>query len=136
MKETNQQWSPTTSVATATRWAESLRESKVHVVAAVLDLVGEETMKRIASDARVVYERGEARSLGGAFMRVLKTIVVATSQTTTESLHDVAKRVGGERDLQRARVSRRRRRMMMMSSNEQDARTRANELGHERLARV
>lgn len=99
----------------AARWADRLREKKVHVVAAVLELVGEEGMERIASDARALHERGEARSLGGAFMRVLKTIDVATSQASAESLHDVAKRVGGERDLQRARVRRRRSRTMMSS---------------------
>ena len=102
--------------STARRWADALRERKVHVVAAVLDLVGEEAMRGIATRAAEVHERGEAASLGGAFMRVLKTIVVVASTDSSspsspaaETLHDAAKRVGGERDAQRERVRRRRR---------------------------
>lgn len=96
--------------ATARRWADALRERKVHVVAAVLEMVGEDAMRDIATRAAELHARDEAASLGGAFMRVLKTIVVVTSldsittATTTETLHDAAKRVGGERDAQRERV--------------------------------
>lgn len=99
---------PETAVETAAeRWARRLGERKVHVVSAVLDLVGEEEMGRIANEAREVHARGQALSLGGAFMRVLKTIVVVTS--TAETLHDVAKRVGGEREIQRIRRKKKRR---------------------------
>ena len=100
-----------TANSAARRWADALRERKVHVVAAVLDLVGEEAMRGIATRAAEVHERGEAASLGGAFMRVLKTIVVVSSSAPPETvtLHDAAKRVGGERDVQRERVRRRRR---------------------------
>lgn len=97
------------SNSAARRWADALRERKVHVVAAVLDLVGEEAMRGIATRAVEVHEKGEAASLGGAFMRVLKTIVVVSSSRPAETLHDAAKRVGGERDVQRERVRRRRR---------------------------
>lgn len=96
--------------ATARRWADALRERKVHVVAAVLEMVGEDGMRDIATKAAELHAQGEAASLGGAFMCVLKTIVVVTSldstttATTTETLHDAAKRVGGERDAQRERI--------------------------------
>ena len=108
----------TTAETAAERWARRLGERKVHVVSAVLDLVGEDEMERIANEAREVHARGEALSLGGAFMRVLKTIVVFSTATETstgsakkkaETLHDVAKRVGGEREIQRIRRRRKKR---------------------------
>ena len=97
-----------TATAAALTWAERLREKKIHVVATVLDLVGQDAMTRIATDARVVHGRGEARSLGGAFMRVIKKVVVAT-ENGDETLHDVAKRLSGEWEYQRERAKRKRR---------------------------
>lgn len=89
---------------TAERWAEVLGERKVHVVGAVLALVGEDAMGRIADSANDAWARGDARSVGGAFMNVLRTIVVVSHTGHSETLHDAAKRLSGEKEYQRKRI--------------------------------
>ena len=80
-------------------WAEAVQEPKVHVVGAVIALVGEDGMRLLtarATDAFTV--GGAAPTLGGCFMIVLKT---TSFQDTT--LYAKAKEMSGENAWQRMR---------------------------------
>jgi hypothetical protein len=53
-------------------WSTELCEEKVHMVKKVLDRVGEHEMADLALEAHQVFRLNLARTLGGAFMKVLK----------------------------------------------------------------
>jgi hypothetical protein len=57
-------------------WSNELDEPKVHVVEKVLEEVGQEVMAEFVSHAREDFKNGQAKTLGGAFMKVIKQVVV------------------------------------------------------------
>jgi|AntAceMinimDraft_5_1070358.scaffolds.fasta_scaffold59046_2 ABC-type phosphate transport system auxiliary subunit len=57
-------------------WALKLGEKKVHVVHAVLSLVGDLGVRRLFDEAVVLHATGTTLSLGGAFMRGLQKVVI------------------------------------------------------------
>jgi hypothetical protein len=83
-------------------WADRLLESKVHVVAATLRLIGEGNMRVVAEEAEKRFERGEAKSLGGGFIYVIKNMTYRGA-----TVYDRVKETSGERDRERSRNRRR-----------------------------
>jgi hypothetical protein len=86
------------------QWADRLGESKVHVVRATLCLIGEGEMRSVANEAARRFGRGEAKSLGGAFISVIKNMVYGG-----DNVYERAKELSGENDRERERIRRRKR---------------------------
>jgi hypothetical protein len=81
----------------ARRWADVLQEQKVHMVGATLSLVGEHAMQCLAEEAKRQFELGNASSLGGGFVLVMKH----------RGIYSAVKEMSGEKRMEQERVKKR-----------------------------
>jgi hypothetical protein len=94
-----------TQLDSAQSWAVRLHEPKVHMVWATLSLIGVDEMLTVVKAAELRFGLGEAKSMGGSFMFVIRNIEYGGT-----TLYVAAKELSGERERERNRGKRRRRR--------------------------
>ena len=84
------------------QWSSLLCERKSHMVAAALEIEGQDGMWRLAKDAKRIFEARMSKSLGGGFIISMKNTIVDV-QGSEVSLYAVVKHKSGEDEIQRER---------------------------------